>query len=134
MRTHEEALIRSHEQTLTDICNQLKDHKRGLEDNNKQVHYLTMALGIKDRTNGERDKEIESLRERYEVIGEKAETEDKTLLQHIIDIKIAMNEKANRDELPAKWLLAINTIFFSAFVVALLYIIFLKQISGLLGI
>jgi hypothetical protein len=93
-----------------------------------------MALGIKDRTNGERDKEIESSRERYEAIGEKAETEDKTLLQHIIDIKLAMKDKADKDELPAKWLLAINTIFFSAFVVALLYIIFLKQISGLLGI
>jgi hypothetical protein len=134
MRTHEEALIRSHEETLTDICKQLKDYNKGLDDTNKQVHYLTMALGIKDRSNGERDKEIESLQKRYETIGEKAETEDKTLLQHIIDIKLAMKDKADKDELPAKWLLAINTIFFSAFVVALLYIIFLKQISGLLGI
>lgn len=105
-------MVKLHEEDL------IKDHEDKLNDLSKNQEVLLYALGEKVRKNGDRDNRIKEL-------GDRTEEEDKSLLEHIQDIKLTCNTlsntKADKNELPSQFLIYFNTIILTLFILAILF-------------
>lgn len=96
-------------------------HEEDLKEVNKVLQLILRELGIKDYKNGDRDKRISKLTERLEKLGERTEDEDKTISEKVTQILIMMESKANKAELPSKFLIWFNTIVLTLFILAILF-------------
>lgn len=68
-----------------DECDELKELK-------EDMILVKHSLDIKERDNGERDKQIQYAKSRINEVGSKSETEDKTISERVINIEIAVAE------------------------------------------
>ncbi|MBZ2166335.1 hypothetical protein [Methanobacterium spitsbergense] len=91
---HDEALINDHESKLNDLKTQGKTRGQRLTELEKKVEegfiLLFDALGVREKTNGERKKQVEQALARISEIGEKAENEDKNLRELLLENKVSL--------------------------------------------
>lgn len=95
----EQAHICIHEEDLKQTKKDVKDIKTELEKGNNLFTYITEeleivkdAIGVKSKENGDRDLQIQEIRQRANEIGEKAEEKDETLFNKVHGIEVSVAE------------------------------------------
>ena len=107
--------------TPPEKCNGECIHEEDLKDQNKYIQLILRELGIKEYKNGDRDKRISELTKRLDKLGERTEDEDKTISEKVSQILIILESKANKTELPSKFLIYVNTLILAMFVLAIIF-------------
>lgn len=127
----------------------IEQHESILENLSKNLDLVKYNLGMKNIKNGERDKLLDKLENKVDKIGDKTEQEDKTLFEHIIDIKTSLEnkadnehiiniktslgDKADKKELPPNWIIYLNTVLLGGFFLIIFYNYARESLPKLLG-
>lgn len=91
---HSDQLILDHTEKLGELTEQGNNRKERLEkleekteNTDKNVRYLLSEMGIKGRSNGDRDAKIRENEDKISKLADKTDEEDKTLREDIGDLK-----------------------------------------------
>lgn len=91
-KEHSTELVEQHEQLLESYANDIKTLK---EDNKilKEDNILIKdQLGVKEKKNGKRDRQLKDAWKRITEVGDKAEEEDKTLNDKVTNMQLDLAE------------------------------------------